>query len=47
MVPVFESFGEPVKGGDGKMNEVPQYITAALESRSNNAAAYAKAAVKE
>ena len=47
VVPVYETLGEPIACGDGRVARVPDYINEALQARIRDAEAYAKAAVTE
>ncbi|KAF7718277.1 Pyridoxamine 5'-phosphate oxidase-related protein [Penicillium ucsense] len=46
VVPVWETFGQPVPSGEGKVGEVPSHITSYIESKNAQNRAQAEAAVK-
>ncbi|PKY05951.1 hypothetical protein P168DRAFT_326250 [Aspergillus campestris IBT 28561] len=45
VVPVWETFGEPVRDGDGRVGEVPGYLAEFVEGRNAENRAYAEGAV--
>ncbi|PLB35649.1 pyridoxamine 5'-phosphate oxidase family protein [Aspergillus candidus] len=45
VVPVWETFGEPVRDGDGRVDEVPGYLREFVEGRNAENRAYAEGAV--
>ncbi|PLN83306.1 hypothetical protein BDW42DRAFT_67445 [Aspergillus taichungensis] len=46
VVPVWETFGEPVRDGDGRVGEVPGYLAEFVERRNAENRAYAVGAVR-
>jgi nitroimidazol reductase NimA-like FMN-containing flavoprotein (pyridoxamine 5'-phosphate oxidase superfamily) len=46
VVPVWETFGTPVPSGDGKVSDVPEYITSYIANKNAQNRALAEGAVK-
>ncbi|KAJ5776229.1 uncharacterized protein N7511_001240 [Penicillium nucicola] len=46
VVPVWETFGTPVPSGDGKVSDVPEYITSYIANKNAQNQALAEGAVK-
>lgn len=46
VVPVWETFGEPVRDGDGRVGEVPGYLAEFVAGRNAENRAYAEGAVR-